>query len=121
MRIDHDLLFHQPMSILAVSAGRFGATVSAFVGLAGLVVAVRALRQAGRVDISRPALTSIGLGVVGTVGGVVYALTADGGLGTGNGLGGAVVATVLGPLAVLAGGLAAGRQSRIARSARNGR
>ena len=44
--------------------------------------------------------------------GVVAA--ADGGLGTGNGLGGGIVAMIVGPIGMALGGLALGRSRRTA-------
>ncbi len=54
------------------------------------------------------------LGLIGlTLGGLVVA-TSDGGVGTGNGLAGAVVAMVLGLIGVLLGGLARARAREVA-------
>lgn len=51
-------------------------------------------------------------GLVGLVLGGLVATTADGGLGTGNGLGGAYVAMLLGLTGTLLGGLALARSRR---------
>ena len=54
------------------------------------------------------------LGVTGlALGGLVVA-TSDDGIGTGNGLGGAVVALVLGLTAIVLGGLARARAQKVA-------
>jgi hypothetical protein len=50
--------------------------------------------------------------LVGVVLGAVVLATADGGLGTGNGLGGAVVALVVGLIGMVLGGLALARLRR---------
>lgn len=54
------------------------------------------------------------LGLVGIAVGGLVVVTADGGVGTGNGLGGAIVAAVLGLLAVALGGLARAREREVA-------
>ena len=108
--------------ILAMSAGRLGATTAAVIGLIGTVFGGLALaRSAGRhrVDADAGAATGLPRATVALVlgpialgvGGLVAA-TADGGLGTGNGLGGAIVAIALGLIATVLGGLARGRESR---------
>lgn len=107
--------------ILAMSAGRVGATVAAVIGLIGTVVGGMALARArGRRGPGsapggqgRPG-SALALGAVAVVLGAVYAATADGGLGTGNGLGGAVVAVVLGLIAMALGGLARARGRGVA-------
>jgi Family of unknown function (DUF6223) len=66
---------------------------------------------AGLAGRRRRAIVAVALGLVGLAGGVVVVVTADGGLGTGNGLGGGVVAAVLGLAAVVLGGWTA-RTSR---------
>ena len=59
--------------------------------------------------------TAVGvLALVGVVLGGLIVATADGGLGTGNGLGGAVVAMVLGTIGIILGGLARARARRLA-------
>ncbi|MEU5991501.1 DUF6223 family protein [Spirillospora sp. NPDC047418] len=71
-----------------MSAGRLGAVVAALLALGGVVM--------GGLALARPAAMALG--------GLVVA-TADGGLGTGNGLGGGVVALLLGLVAVVLGTL----------------
>lgn len=103
--------------VLAVSGGRLGATGAAVIALAGTVVGGIALARAGaparagtagsRID---PPTTALALGAAGTVLGALFVATADGGLGTGNGLGGALVAVALGLVAVALGGLARARR-----------
>jgi hypothetical protein len=54
------------------------------------------------------------LGLLGMVVSGLIVATSDGGVGTGNGLGGAVVAMVLGLIAVVLGGLARARRREVA-------
>lgn len=102
----------QPLaaSVSTLSPGRLGAATGALLGLAGVIVAVRELahparrsRAAGR---SLRAVVALAAGLLGLALGALVAATADGGLGTGNGLGGAYVAMLAGlisaPLAALA-------------------
>ncbi|MFH9727823.1 DUF6223 family protein [Streptomyces sp. NPDC017254] len=97
--------------------GRLGATTGAVLGLAGVVVAVLVLaRPAGRPGAaagrSRKAVVAMVAGVTGMGLGGLVAATADGGLGTGNGLGGAYVAMLTGLAGVALGGLALARSRR---------
>src|SRR5687768_8372552 len=78
-----------------LTAGRLGAIVAALVGLSGAIIGGLALRSAGRISThagrSRP-MVALVAGLIGmTLGGLVV-VSADGGLGTGNGLGGGIVA-----------------------------
>ncbi|MBO3085445.1 DUF6223 family protein [Cellulomonas fengjieae] len=92
-----------------LTSGRVGPTAVAVLALAGAVFGALALRRrAGR----SAAVAAVALGLLGVVSGAVFAATADGGLGTGNGLGGAVVAVVLGALAVVLGGFVLARSRR---------
>ncbi|MEU6034221.1 DUF6223 family protein [Actinomadura sp. NPDC047616] len=78
-----------------LSPGRLGAIVAALLGLVSVVIGGLVLaRPTGR-GRSR-ANMALAAGLIGmALGGVVVA-TADGGLGTGNGLGGGIVALTLG-------------------------
>lgn len=111
----NDATWVQPVvaGILDVSAGRFGAIIAAVAGLIGVVLGVRALVRAGRassgrtVEVgTRPGEASVALGLVGLLLGGLVTATSDGGLGTGNGLGGAFVAMALGLTSAVLGGLA---------------
>ncbi|XRQ13500.1 DUF6223 family protein [Actinomadura welshii] len=86
----------------SMSGGRLGATVAALIGLAGVVAGGFALARSGR----NGAVAALLAGLVGVIGGGLFAATADGGLGTGNGFGGAIVAVVLGLISAALGGLA---------------
>ena len=78
---------------------RLAATAAALLGLAGVIVGRRA--RGGR----RGAMIAMAAGAVATVAGVIALAVADGGPGTGNGVVGAWAAVVLGPVALVLGGL----------------
>lgn len=86
--------------VLAVGAGRLGATVAAVVSLFAVALGVVAVARPGP-----PGRTTVvlALGALGLVLGAAFVATADGGLGSGNGLGGAVVAVALGVVGLLLG------------------
>ena len=96
--------------VLALSPGRAAAIVAGLAGLIGLVLAARALARGadrgGTLGMRRGASAALLLGPIAMILGAWVVVTADGGLGTGNGLGGGVVAMVVGligtSLAVLA-------------------
>ncbi|MDI3405150.1 DUF6223 family protein [Streptomyces cavernicola] len=93
-------------SVHTVSAGRAGSALAALVGLIGAVAGGLALaRSTGRGRIHGcarryGAVTALVAGPVALAVGAVVALTAEGGLGTGNGLGGAYVAMLFGLVSV---------------------
>ena len=62
----------------------------------------------------RGAIVALVMGPIGLVIGGLVVATADGGLGTGNGLGGGVVAMVVGLIGMALGGLALARSRRTA-------
>ncbi|WP_280348277.1 DUF6223 family protein [Nocardia neocaledoniensis] len=93
-----------------LSAGRLGASSAAVLGLAGVIVGGLALARSGTATRATIALLA-GLLALGV--GTVVAVTADGGLGTGNGLGGAFVAILVGAIATALGGLALRRARRV--------
>jgi hypothetical protein len=102
------------VGVTTLSAGRIVALVAVAVGLFGAVIGGRALaRSAGRAgDARRGAITALVLAPTGlAVGGFVVA-TAEGGVGTGHGLGGGVVAIVVGLIGMALGGLALARSRR---------
>ncbi|MFJ7067985.1 DUF6223 family protein [Streptomyces sp. NPDC101115] len=93
-------------SVYTFSLGRLGSSVGAIIALAGVIIAWRALARPS----SRPGpVPAIVAGAVGLVLGGLVAATADGGLGTGNGLGGAYVSLILGLIATALGGRALSR------------
>jgi len=94
-----------------MTAGRLGAIVAAALAVIGIFLAGRAFaRPAGGAG-SAPR-TSMSLGVAAIVLGGLVAVTSDGSVGTGNGLGGAIVAIVTGLIALVLGGLARARSRR---------
>ena len=96
-----------------MNSGRLGPTLTALVGLAGVVIGGLALRSADRIGSGALGpIVALGAGLISMVLGVVFAVTADGGPGTGNGLVGAIVAVVLGVISTLLGGLALARSRR---------
>jgi hypothetical protein len=99
------------VGVATLTSGRLGALVAALVGLTGMIIGGLALRSAGRVATHKPVVALVA-GLIGmTLGGLVV-VSADGGLGTGNGLGGGVVALVVGLISTLLGGLARARSRR---------
>ncbi|WP_328593838.1 DUF6223 family protein [Actinomadura macrotermitis] len=95
----------------SMGPGRIGAIVAALSGLAGVVAGGLALARAARFG-RNGAVAALGAGVVAMVAGGLVVVTADGGLGTGNGLGGGIFALMLGLVAVILGGLSLSRSRR---------
>ncbi|MFG2332566.1 DUF6223 family protein [Streptomyces sp. NPDC048604] len=99
--------------VYTMSAGRIGASLAAVLGLAGAVLAWFAGRggRGGRSGRSGDAswagrhgvLVALIAGPLGFLVGGLVVVTAEGGLGTGNGLGGGVVAMVFGLLSTALG------------------
>lgn len=102
------------VTVYTLSPGRIGAIVAALVGLAGAVTGGLALARAGRPRATGPrgGVVALVLGPAGLVIGGLVVATADGGVGTGNGLGGGVVAMVIGLIAMTLGGAALARSRR---------
>lgn len=96
-----------------LTSGRTASLVAGVAALAGAFIGGRALARAG--DRRRGAIAALVLGPIGLILGGLVVATANGGLGTGNGLGGGVVAMAVGLIGVTLGGLA------LARSRRGGR
>jgi hypothetical protein len=96
-----------------MSSGRIGPTLTMLVGLTGVVIGALALRSAGRIGPGgRGPMVALVTGLISTVGGGLFAATADGGPGTGNGIVGAFAAVVFGLIGTLLGGLALARSRR---------
>ena len=95
--------------VVGTGGGRAGAIVAGLVALAGAVAGLLALfRPAGR----DAAIVSLVTGLLGTALAVLHLATSSGGVGTGNGRAGAIVAVVLGVGAMALGWKAlAGRRS----------
>ena len=96
-----------------LGVGRTVPTSAAVLALAGVVVGGWALARPG-VRRAVP-VTALVLGLIGAVVGGVHGANAAGGLGTGNGLAGAVIAVALGLVGVVLAGLALARSRRIHR------
>jgi hypothetical protein len=105
-------------SVYTVSVGRVGASLAALVGLLGAVNGGLALAhptRQGHIDSwvrRNGAATALMAGLIAVLVGGSVAATADGGLGTGNGLGGAYVAMLVGLIAITLGWLARSRSRR---------
>lgn len=98
-----------------IGTGRAVPTAAAVVGLASVVIGGLAVARAGRPgNWRRAAVVAIAGGLISAAVGGVHAANAAGGLGTGNGLAGAVVAVVLGAAGMLTGALALARSRRAA-------
>lgn len=97
-----------------IGTGRLVPTAAAAVGLAGLVFGVLAVTRPGRPGAARRAAVALAAGVLSAVVGGVHWANVGGGLGTGNGLAGAVMAVALGLAAVVAAALALVRTRRAA-------
>jgi len=97
-------------TVTGLTTDRAFATAAALVALAGAVfggLALRAVRRSrgGR----RSALAAVALTALGAVVGVIVVVTADGGLGTGNGIAGGYIAIVVGAVGAVLAGLALAR------------
>lgn len=93
-----------------LGAGRTVPTVAAVVGLVSVVLGWLALRRVR--DGRARAFAAAGSGLASVVVGGLHAANAAGGLGTGNGLAGAVAAVVLGVVGLVLGGLVLARSRR---------
>ena len=95
---------------LSLGTGRTIPSVAALVGLVSVI--------AGGIALLRPATGRIGapvsllLGVISAAVGGLHAAYAAGGVGTGNGLAGAIVAVALGLIGIVLGALALARSRR---------
>jgi hypothetical protein len=89
--------------VFYLSPGRLVAIAAVLIGLTGVVGGVRTLRSARRAgdgnETRRFSVALVAGPIAVALGGWVV-LTAPGGVGTGNGLGGAVVGVVLGLIAI---------------------
>src|SRR5262245_51745811 len=77
-------------SVYSLSSGRIVAGLAVVVGLIGAIIGVLAVARNGR----RRAIVALMLGPISAVVGAAVVATAEGGLGTGHGVGGGVVAIV---------------------------
>lgn len=108
----------QPLaaSYTDLSVGRGAATIAALLALLGVAVAMRTLLRARRRHHDHPGrgggLVATVAGAIAAVLGAVVIATADGGLGTGNGLGGGYVAVLASVLSLGLGGVILVRHRR---------
>jgi hypothetical protein len=87
------------------------AGLAVVVGLIGAIIGVLAVARPAR-NGRRRAIVALMLGPISAVVGAAVAATAEGGLGTGHGFGGGVVALVVGLLGMGLGGVALARSRR---------
>lgn len=107
----------QPVGAYTLTAGRLWSVVAALLGLAGVVIGglalARSARRIGNLG-RRGAIVALAAGLVCTVIGGLVVGAAEGGPGTGYGIVGGYVDLVVGPIAMVLGGLALVRSRRIA-------
>jgi hypothetical protein len=101
---------------LTIGSGRLVPSVAAMVGLIGVVLGGMALARSRRsTGMGRSRAFAAGLaGLLSAVLGGLHAANAAGGVGTGNGLAGAIVAVLLGLIGMFLAGLALARSRRAA-------
>lgn len=94
---------------------RMAASAAVLVGLIGAIIGglalARSVRHSGNGG-RRRAIVALVLGPIGAVIGGLIVVTADGGVGTGNGVAGGVVAMIVGLIGVGLGWLALARSRR---------
>ncbi len=100
-----------------IGTGRTVPSIAAVLGLISIVVAGWTLVRRASVASRRGGVVALVLGSVAVVVGGVHAVNAAGGLGTGNGLAGAVVAVVAGLVGAVLAGLVLVRVHRSGRAA----
>ena len=103
--------------VYTMTPGRLAASTAALVGLVSAVIGGLALfRAARRIGNHgrRGAVVALVLGPIGLVIGGLVVATADGGLGTGNGIAGGIVAMIVGLIGIALGGLTLARSRRTA-------
>src|SRR5262245_2018460 len=101
--------------VYGITPERMAASTAVMVGLAGDIIGDVALVMSyGRVGNAgrRGAMVALVLGPIGLVVGALVVATADGGVGTGNGVAGGVVAMMVGLIGMSLGGLALARSRR---------
>lgn len=95
-----------------LGVGRTVPTAAAVLGLVGVVLGLLARSRARRGSTMRSwFIAAIALGVLSVGVGAVHGLNAAGGLNTGNGVAGAVIAVVLGLVGIAISGWALARRS----------
>ncbi|MEV0436571.1 DUF6223 family protein [Nocardia sp. NPDC050413] len=92
-----------------MTSGRLVASSAAVIGLLGVLAGGWALARPAAIR----AVFALIAGLIAIIGGAWVVATAEGGLGTGNGLGGGVVAIAFGLASVVVGGLSLARARRV--------
>jgi Family of unknown function (DUF6223) len=108
----------QTAAVTGMTSGRIGPTLTALVGLAGVVIGSLALARIGRMGAGngrRGAMMALVSGLISLVLGSLFAATAAGGPGTGNGIVGSWAAMVLGLIGLVLGGLTLNRSRSVGR------
>jgi hypothetical protein len=97
-----------------IGSGRLVPSAAAVVGLVSVVIGGLAVARSGRTGNgpARAGALATVLGLIGASVGGLHAANSAGGLGTGNGLAGAVVAVVLGLIGMAVGGWVLARSRR---------
>jgi hypothetical protein len=109
----HDGAQPGAVTVYTMTSKRMAASTAALVALIGAVAGGLALARSGRIaNPRRGAIAAMVLGPIGLVIGGLVVATADGGLGTGNGIAGGVVAMTVGLIGIALGGLALARSRR---------
>ena len=106
-------------TVAMMSAGRGASLLAGAVALLGIAIGAAALKRATATsspddpgNLLRWTFAAPALGALAVILGTIVVTTADGGVGTGNGLAGGVVAVALGLTAVVLGTLALRRARR---------
>ncbi|WP_280397975.1 DUF6223 family protein [Nocardia carnea] len=101
-------------AVTGMTSGRVGPSLTALLGLIGVISGARALTSSGRRSGAGPtaAVVAVVTGLISVVAGGLFAATADGGPGTGNGIVAAVIAVMLGLAGTILGALALARSRR---------
>ncbi|MGR6318971.1 DUF6223 family protein [Micromonospora soli] len=104
----------QPATVYGWTPERIWGSAAALLALVGVVIGGLALaRPAGRIgNRGRGAIVALVAGLIAVVNGGLVVVTADGGLGTGNGIAGGYLALVIGLIATVLGWLALARSRR---------
>lgn len=108
----------QTAAVTGMTSGRVGPTLTALVGLAGVVIGSLSLARSGRLSPGTGrmgAKVALVAGLISLVLGSLFAATAAGGPGTGNGIVGAWAAMVFGLIGVVLGGLTLNRLRQVGR------
>ncbi|KAF0845734.1 DUF6223 family protein [Nocardia caishijiensis] len=105
-----------PASAATALAATYGMTSGRLISFSAAVLGLLGV-LAGGWALARPAATravfALVAGPIAVVGGAWVVVTAEGGLGTGNGLGGGVVAIAFGLASAVVGGLSLARARRV--------